>query len=1150
MSHNLGLEIIRDHFSMIVRSLEDENDSSNYVLWEMIYVVVVLFGMFVALVMDRIGPDMVMVSTLTLFMVSGIISVEEGLAGFSNEGILTVIVLIVVAGGVGHTGALDWYMGKLLGKPETIANSQMRLMVPILLVSAFLNNTPVVALMIPIIQRWSKNIGFSSQQLLIPLSYASILGGTCTLIGTSTNLVVMGLYKEKYPDEPQIGLFDLSIYGVPIALIGLSYILLFSPCLLPNISTEKTDTSSILLRARLMKWSSAVGRSVKRSGLRDTGGIYLVSVQRAATGNIHRAVGQDFVLNVGDILYFTALIEEFGQFCLDHGLEVLTNENESKQHLENMNEEIIPQNTDSPSSDVTSKVQNSNISNNISSIPEEVFVGTTKESIMMDETERLQCIHKITDRIRGITPIEKSVWFQDSTHIKPPQVIVAGDDRKLVLLGIDAPDRPGLLLDISKTLLRLNLQLHHTEATVHLNRSLSVWRCEPIRRENIDIDVEEVLAVLNALLESEGNVQAVKQRGLHVIRAMVTEESRLCGKNAIEVNFHETYKAAIVSILKHGEYPLPSEQSLSYAKLDSGDILILQVNHDSPLLERPDVDFYEKLNSTKKKTFSYKGFVELVRNVSKNSLTIEEEEKDQSELRNITSPTSSSPSDEYGNYKSFDSDASFEANVSVLEEGKQEFLTAIWTDLQVLHVDVEGGMREFLTAMEVSRQSQLINKTAVQLGLDKLVGIYLVSIERPFAYKNNNLSSNLLTLTINNYDHNSDSLSEAAFTNTESTATSHKPINVNDTLNEGDVLWFSGSANALGELRKIPGLTSYESDEVKQIEGKVYDRRLVEAVIARKGPLVGKTVLGVKFRTKYGAAVIAIHREGKRIHQHPGRVTLQAGDVLLLEAGPTFIERNAHNDRSFVLLSEVEDSAPPRLRLFIPALTLMIAMLAIYTAGLASLLVLALIASITMVAIGVLSEQEVRDAINWEIYITIGCAFGIGTALTNSGVAAAVANFLVNIGTAIGVGFGGLYASVYFATFLLSSVVTNNAAAALLFPIAMDVSDQVGASRLIMSYNVMLAASASFMTPFGYQTNLMVYGPGKYKTTDFLKFGTPLQIVLLFLTVILLSIPNQWYICWVITFLVLVLVFIISIAREKSRFCCGNSNNKTLSQCP
>lgn len=208
----------------------------------------------------------------------------------------------------------------------------------------------------------------------------------------------------------------------------------------------------------------------------------------------------------------------------------------------------------------------------------------------------------------------------------------------------------------------------------------------------------------------------------------------------------------------------------------------------------------------------------------------------------------------------------------------------------------------------------------------------------------------------------------------------------------------------MGGLRKIPGLKSYESGEVSKINEKVFDRRLVQAVIARQSPLVGKTVKETRFRTRYGAAVIAVHREGKRILDHPGKIKLQAGDVLLLEAGSTFIGKSAENERSFALLSEVKDSAPPRLGQLIPALVITFVMLLVVTIGLVKLLISALFASILMVMMGILSEQEARDAINWDVYVTIAAAFGIGTALVNSGVAGAVAGALVQLAGVLGMG--------------------------------------------------------------------------------------------------------------------------------------------------
>ncbi len=157
-----------------INTKEEQNQSQNAdgETWQIIYVSLVLLYMFAALISDKVGADMVMVSALTLLMASKIISVQEGLAGFANEGLLSVLVLFVVAAGISHTGALDWYMGKLLGRPKNVASAQLRLMLPIAFISAFLNNTPVVLVMIPIVQRWGQNVGISPQQLLMPLSFA------------------------------------------------------------------------------------------------------------------------------------------------------------------------------------------------------------------------------------------------------------------------------------------------------------------------------------------------------------------------------------------------------------------------------------------------------------------------------------------------------------------------------------------------------------------------------------------------------------------------------------------------------------------------------------------------------------------------------------------------------------------------------------------------------------------------------------------------------------------------------------------------------------------------------------------------------------------------------------------------------------------
>jgi di/tricarboxylate transporter len=1195
-----NIEDVLDAASDLDNQAEEERQNS---LFEVIYTCFVLLLMFTALISDRIGADSVMMGALTFFLAARIITIEEGLEGFANEGLLTVLVLFVVADGISKTGALDWYMSKLLGRPKTEASAQSRLMIPIAIVSAFLNNTPVVAVMIPIVQKWSKNIGKSAQQLLIPLSFASILGGTCTLIGTSTNLVVAGLLERQYP-QIQVGLFDLSVYGVPIALIGLVYILLMSPFLLPGgtsascgcvgggAGTGAFDITGgsgndggqdLLLGAKLMPWSPASGRSVKRSGLRDTGGIYLVSVHRAATGNVHRAVGQDFVLNVGDVLYFTGLVEGFGEFCEEQGMEVLTNELQEKESEEveivfvsgsvsaNSNEEpemeqqfpkedvasALPANGDHSSSGEPFYAQNAiNRQSNTQLLTvvegaEEDFVdtdrdvgmmpvmevGLTKESLLQaDEAERSRSITRMIDMIRGVAreePTQEEDQYLKDNRVRGRQraqqngahKVVVASEQGFVICGIDARDRPGLLLDISKGLLQLNLTLRHSEASVIGIRSISIWRCEVIEAELPDL--EEIWSVMNSLLETfdQGSSHALKRKGLRVIRAIVTTTSRLNGTSMNPIDFRDRYKAAIVAIQKGGRnVPLPG------VVFGAGDVLVLKANDDSSLLKEPPADFYKRsandgaMGGNLSRSGSVNSFIQRLKsrvsnatlnsknsnsnlnNLNNNNETIDVEQKDSKPNNSFDVPDleaakmsndvdvsfdqasgdddfymgdlNQSRDNDYDDDNELEQDDDNNKGLTMVIDNIEASMNAIvaeediWKDLQVVIVDKDkersgDGAREFLTAMEIPPKSKLADRTVAETGLDKLPGVFLVSIDRPMGETETKLRP-VTTSVMKSFQSVASADAPSVVSSALTTDLVFRTIPPEMPLKVGDVLWFAGGAQSVGDLRKIPGLISHEKEEVEKINEKVHDRRLVEAVIARRGPLVGKTVKQVRFRTRYGAAVIAVHRDGSRIHEHPGRIRLQAGDVLLLEAGPTFIKGSYDNDKSFSLLAEVDDSAPPRLKLLIPALLLTFAMLAIYTAGVSSLLVCALVASMCMIGFGILSEQEARDAVNWEVFVTIAAAFGIGTALVNSGVAGGVADFLVTVGTSVGEGPGGLFAAVYLATFLISNVVTNNAAAALIFPIAMNAAEQTNTDVVLMSYCVMLGASASFMSPFGY----------------------------------------------------------------------------------
>ena len=148
----------------------------------------------------RFGPHLVMLGVLIVLSASGIISADQALAGFSNSGLITVVAMFVVAAGIHHSGGVDLVVHHLLRSPRTVRSAQARIAFPVALLSGFLNNTPVVATMIPAVHAWSRKIGISPSKLMIPLSYSAILGGTLTLIGTSTNLVVNGQYQQLTGD--------------------------------------------------------------------------------------------------------------------------------------------------------------------------------------------------------------------------------------------------------------------------------------------------------------------------------------------------------------------------------------------------------------------------------------------------------------------------------------------------------------------------------------------------------------------------------------------------------------------------------------------------------------------------------------------------------------------------------------------------------------------------------------------------------------------------------------------------------------------------------------------------------------------------------------------------------------------------------------
>jgi di/tricarboxylate transporter len=282
----------------------------------------VVTTVFLSIVFTRLSADVVFLGGTGLLMILGILDPPEALAGFSSSGVVTVGVLYVVVSGLIETGALHWISARVLGQPTSTRRAQSRVMFPVFILSGFLNNTPVVAMFIPAILQWARKIGHSASKFMIPLSFASILGGMCTLIGTSTNLVVNGLF-QAHTGGDGLGMFEITRLGLPCAVIGLLYLLIFSKKLLPK--NERTDdgfsdpreyTAELLVRQN----SGLAGRSVQEAGLRQLPGGYLVEIIR--DGNIHAPIGPEMKLCDNDRLVFAGDVDSMLELRNFQGLKV------------------------------------------------------------------------------------------------------------------------------------------------------------------------------------------------------------------------------------------------------------------------------------------------------------------------------------------------------------------------------------------------------------------------------------------------------------------------------------------------------------------------------------------------------------------------------------------------------------------------------------------------------------------------------------------------------------------------------------------------------------------------------------------------------------------------------------------------------------
>ena len=317
-------------------------------------------------------------------------------------------------------------------------------------------------------------------------------------------------------------------------------------------------------------------------------------------------------------------------------------------------------------------------------------------------------------------------------------------------------------------------------------------------------------------------------------------------------------------------------------------------------------------------------------------------------------------------------------------------------------------------------------------------------------------------------------------------------------LQAGDRLVFVGVLDSVVELQKIRGLRP-ATDQVFKLDDPRSERVLVEAVVSPSCPLVGRTIREGQFRSTYGAVVIAVARDGERLQMKIGDIVLQPGDTLLVEAGQAFIDRQRTN-RHFYLVSEVTGSTPPRHDKAWIACTVLAAMVLAAALELVPMVAAALVAAGAVVGMRCISSTEARRSIEWESLLLIAASFGLARAIEKTGLAEVVAHSTI---AAAGDNPYVVLAALYLVTMLFTELMSNNAAAVLTFPIAWQTASDLGVNPMPFVMAVTVAASCGFATPMGYQTNLMIYGPGGYKFSDYVRFGGPLNLLVMALTVAL-----------------------------------------------
>jgi di/tricarboxylate transporter len=363
----------------------------------------------------------------------------------------------------------------------------------------------------------------------------------------------------------------------------------------------------------------------------------------------------------------------------------------------------------------------------------------------------------------------------------------------------------------------------------------------------------------------------------------------------------------------------------------------------------------------------------------------------------------------------------------------------------------------YTIAMRVDADGPLVGQTVDGAGLRHLHGVFLAGIER---------------------------------------AGTVVPARPGTMLSAGDLCYFAGDVVDVVDLLEIRGLSSAEDVHLVGA-GDRPDAGLFEAVVSERSELAGATLRDAGFRARYDAAVLAIRRHDDDVPGKLGTVMLRPGDVLLVLATPEF-ERQWRGHGDFSVIASLDAPPPVRRDRAGVVLVAIVAMIAAVVTNVLDLMEASLLAAVVLVATKVISATEARRAVNLNVVLTIAMSISLGTAVAVSGLAGEMATVLGDLGDPFG--DVGRLVAVLLATMILTELLSNNAAAALMLPVATATALEAGLDARSFAIVVLIGASCSFLSPIGYQTNLMVYGLGGYKFRDFTIVGAPLSLVTLIVT--------------------------------------------------